>query len=54
MSYAIDCAEPKQQVSIERVAEILGFRLKRSGEQLRGACPICKEDGDRIFVITPG
>ena len=53
MSHAIDFVELKQQVSIERAAEMLGIKLKRSGPQLRGSCPICKEEGDRIFVITP-
>ena len=53
MSHAIDFAEVKQQVSIERAAEMLGIKLKRSGSQLRGACPICNDGGDRVFVITP-
>src|SRR3984957_9115876 len=53
MSHAIDFVELKRQVSIERAAEMLGIKLKKSGTQLRGSCPICKEEGDRIFVITP-
>ncbi len=53
MSHAIDFAEVKQQVSIERAAEMLGIKLKRSGSQLRGSCPICNDGGDRVFVITP-
>ena len=53
MSHAIDFTELKQQVSIERAAEMLGIKLKRSGSQLRGSCPICNDGGDRVFVITP-
>jgi hypothetical protein len=53
MSHAIDFAEVKQQVSIERAAEMLGIKLKRSGPQMRGPCPICNEGGDRAFAVTP-
>jgi DNA primase len=53
MSHAIDFAELKQQVTIERAAEMLGIKLKKSGSQLRGSCPICNDGGDRVFVITP-
>ena len=54
MSYVIEFIELKQRVSIERAAEMLGIKLKASGAQLRGACPVCKEGGERAFVITPG
>ena len=54
MSHVIDIVELKQRVSIERAAEMLGIKLKTSGAQLRSACPICKEGGERAFVITPG
>ena len=54
MSHVIDFVELKQRVSIERAAEMLGVKLKASGAQLRGACPVCKEGGERAFVITPG
>ena len=53
MTNAIDFAELKQRVSIERAAEMLGIKLAKSGPQLRGPCPICKAGGDRAFVITP-
>ena len=32
---------------------MLGIKLKKSGPQLRGQCPICKDNSDRAFVITP-
>jgi len=54
MSHAIDFIELKQRVNIEQAADMLGIKLKRSGPQLRGTCPICKSGGDRAFVITLG
>jgi DNA primase len=53
MSHAIDFVELKQRVSIESAADMLGIKLKKSGPQLRGPCPICKDGGDRAFAITP-
>ena len=53
MSHAIDFIELKQRVNIEQAANMLGIKVKRSGPQLRGTCPICKSGGDRAFVITP-
>jgi hypothetical protein len=53
MTNAIDFAELKQRVSIDRAAEILGLHLKKAGAQLRGPCPICKDGGDRALAITP-
>src|SRR5258708_5336518 len=53
MSHTIDFAELKQRVSIEQAADILGIKLKKNGPQLRGQCPICKDNSDRAFVITP-
>ncbi len=53
MSTGIDFAELKQRVGIEQVIQMLGLRVKQNGHQLRGACPICKEGGDRAFVVTP-
>lgn len=49
----IDFAELKSRVSIEQVVEMLQLRLSQKGEQLRGACPRCKEGGDRALVVTP-
>lgn len=45
--------ELKSQVSIEQILPHLGISLKWHQSQLRGACPICKEGGDRAFVVTP-
>jgi hypothetical protein len=53
MSERIEFAELKQSVPIERAAEWLGLQLKKSGGQLRGPCPVCKEGGDRALVVTP-
>src|SRR5450631_2984301 len=53
MSHTIGFAELKQRVSIEHAADMLGIKLKKSGPQLRGQCPICKDNSDRAFVITP-
>jgi hypothetical protein len=53
MTNAIDFAELKQRVSIDRAAEMLGLQLKKAGAQLRGPCPICKDGGDRALAITP-
>ena len=53
MSHTIDFAELKDRVSIEQAADILGIKLKKGGPQLRGQCPICKDNSDRAFVITP-
>ena len=54
MSGAIDFTELKQHVTIERAVELLGVNLKKAGAQLRGPCPVCKDGGDRAFVVTPG
>ena len=32
---------------------MLGIQLKKTGDQLRGACAICKHVSDRCFVVTP-
>jgi hypothetical protein len=39
MSHAIDFVELKQQVSIERAAEMLGIRLKRTGPNSEAHAP---------------
>ena len=54
MTHAIDFSELKQRVTIEQAAEWLGLPMKKSGGQLRGVCPVCKDGGDRALVITPG
>ena len=53
MSHSIDFSELKQRVNIEQAAEWLGLQVKKSGGQLRGVCPVCKDGGDRALVITP-
>lgn len=49
----VDFAVLKQKVGIEQIVELLGLELKRSGEQLRGKCPIHGGDNPRHLVITP-
>jgi len=48
----LDFAEIKQRVSLEQAMQFLDLRLKRSGAQFRGCCPV-HEGGDRTFVVTP-
>lgn len=48
----IDFAGIKARVSLEQVMELLDLRLKRSGNQFRGTCPI--HGGDpRSLAVTP-
>lgn len=49
----IDFAELKKAVSIAQAVEMLGLEVKKSGEQLRGACPTCGTDDPRALAITP-
>jgi len=49
----IDFVALKERVRIENAADLLGLRLTKSGNQLRGPCPICKTGGDRALAITP-
>ena len=49
----IDFEEVKRTVSIEDAAQRLGLKMRKSGNQLRAPCPICKSGGDRALVITP-
>lgn len=48
----VDFQAIKEQVSIERAADLLGLKLKPAGSQLRGICPVCNGD-ERSLVITP-
>lgn len=50
---SLSFVEIKERVSIEQVLPFLGISLKRHQAQLRGVCPICKDGGDRAFVVTP-
>jgi len=43
----------KERVSIDQVIPLLGLQMKPTGNQFRGACPVCKQGGDRALVITP-
>lgn len=49
----IDFREIKQRVSIEDAANILKLTLKKSGNQLRGGCPACRNEDERILALTP-
>lgn len=50
--YKYDFAKIKADYPIADVAERLGLKLKREGQQLRGACP-SGQGGDRALAITP-
>jgi DNA primase len=49
----VDFKALRQRVPIERVVDMLGIQLKKSGAQLRGSCPVCSAASDRCFVVTP-
>jgi hypothetical protein len=49
----VDFKALRQRVPIEQVCDLLGIRLKKTGDQLRGACAICGHVSDRCFVVTP-
>lgn len=49
----VDFAELKTRISIESVIQMLGLKLRQTGSQLRGPCPICKVGGDLALVVTP-
>ena len=49
----VDFKALRQRIPIEQVLDMLGIRLKKTGAQLRGSCPICSHDSDRCFVVTP-
>src|ERR1039458_321419 len=49
----IDFKALKASVSIEDAANLLKLTLKAEKAQLRGACPACGNDDERILVITP-
>lgn len=52
MSSYVDFEDVKKCYSIVDVAERLGLELKKSGNQLRGAC-FSGAEGDRKLCITP-
>lgn len=43
----------KAKVSITQIADWLGLKLQKAGEQLRGPCPLHNDGGKRSLVITP-
>ena len=47
-----DFDEIKRRVSFERATTLLNLKLKKSGAQFRGPCPVCASGGDRALVIT--
>lgn len=49
----IDFADLKSRVTIMQAAEWLALKLKPSGDQQRGPCPICNTGGGRALVVTP-
>ncbi len=53
MSSYVDFRELKEKVSIEQVVAMLDLKLRKSGGQLRGRCPIHNGTTDREFVVTP-
>ena len=42
-----------REIRIGQVCDWLGIRLKKTGTQLRGACPICNHVSARCLVVTP-
>jgi DNA primase len=52
-STRVDFKALSQRIQIEQVIDMLGIRMKKTGAQLRGQCPICEHDSDRCFVVTP-
>lgn len=53
MASFLDFAELKAKVSFSDAIDLLNLRLKLAGNQFRGACPVCKNAGDRALVVTP-
>ena len=41
-----------RNIPIVEVCDELGIVLLRTKSALRGACPICRHDSDRCFVVT--
>lgn len=49
----IDFKALAEQIDIEAVAQLCGLGLKRSGKELRSACPACKSDDERALAVMP-
>lgn len=54
MTSFVDFAVVKEHVSFASAIELLDLKLKQSGSQWRGPCPVCHRAGDRALVITEG
>jgi hypothetical protein len=52
MGKFIDFSAVEQLATIEQLADMLGLKVKRSGRQLRCACPVHAGD-ERTLAITP-
>lgn len=48
-----DFDQLKEEISFEQAIQVLALDLKKSGNQWRGACPVCK-GSERSLVITEG
>src|SRR5688500_13557499 len=48
----VDFAQLKESVRIEQIVAWLGLRMKQSGDQFRGPCPVCKTGGDRALAVN--
>ena len=42
-----------RHIPIEHVCDWLGIKLKKTGCQYRGSCPLCDHPSTRCFVVTP-
>lgn len=45
--------EIAESIDVEAVAKHVGVALKRSGKELRGACPSCRSDEERSLALFP-
>ena len=54
-SKQVDFKELKARISLEAVLSHYGARLRKSGKELRGKCPLpCGEEGgDKCFSVDP-
>jgi DNA primase len=50
----IDFADLKAKLTFGETVQLLGLEFKQSGNQWRGACPVCKGAAERSLVITDG
>lgn len=50
----VNFQEVKSKITLEMVLDDLNIVLSKKGNSLRGQCPICESNSDRVFVVTPG